>query len=366
MPPETTGRAIFISYRRDDAEGEAGRLFDDLVRAFDEKSVFMDVAGIQPGSDFRKAIDQNVASCGVLLAIVGPHWASITDAQGNHRLENDNDFVRLEIASALTRNVPVIPVLVHEAKMPSADVLPENLKDFSYRNSVELTHARWNSDVALLVEALRSYVHVAKEHETEPIHATVPVQLPPPQPPQPDESASAKSRTPLFAGIAVAVLLAVGAGVFAATHHSQQPAQTAPSPVPAPAPVTPPAPESAALTPFIGRWQNTAQLTPKDSLLRLVVSNGGSQMLVHAYGKCEAGPCDWGTQPAIVDGSKAVTSAYQLRNNPQEVQLERSATLTLEPSADGLGVTITNSYQDAGTHPPGKALTYTFARATGS
>ena len=65
-------RAIFISYRRTDSEGEAGRLFDDLVRAFGEDSVFMDVADISPGLDFRQAIDDNVASCGVLLAVIGP------------------------------------------------------------------------------------------------------------------------------------------------------------------------------------------------------------------------------------------------------------------------------------------------------
>src|SRR5271163_1026261 len=120
MAGEIQGRAIFISYRRDDSEGEAGRLFDDLVRAYGDDTVFMDVAGIQPGLDFRKAIDANVSSCGVLLAMIGSTWATVTDASGNRRLDNANDFVRLEIATALTRGTPVIPVLVHGAKMPSA------------------------------------------------------------------------------------------------------------------------------------------------------------------------------------------------------------------------------------------------------
>src|SRR5579859_7462419 len=108
------GRAIFISYRRDDSEGEAGRLFDDLVRSFGEDSVFMDVDGINPGMDFRKAIDDNVASCGVLLAMIGPTWATIKHGDAR-RLDDPNDFVRLEIASALSRNIAVIPVLVHDA-----------------------------------------------------------------------------------------------------------------------------------------------------------------------------------------------------------------------------------------------------------
>src|ERR1700735_1498522 len=113
------GRAIFISYRRDDTEGEAGRLFDDLVRAYGDNSVFMDVAGINPGIDFRKAIDDNVASCGVLLAMIGPTWTTIKSSSGDRRLDDANDFVRLEIASALARDVAVIPVLVHSARMPT-------------------------------------------------------------------------------------------------------------------------------------------------------------------------------------------------------------------------------------------------------
>ena len=192
---KSQGRAIFISYRRDDSEGEAGRLFDDLVRAYGDDSVFMDVAGIEPGLDFRKAIDANVASCGVLLAMIGPTWASVTDASGVRRLDNANDFVRLEIASALARQVAVIPVLVHGAHMPKLEELPDDLKDLRYRNSVELTHARWNSDVALLVGALKNYVSVNPSTQTETVHATIPVQLPAPQPPP---AASAKSRLPLM------------------------------------------------------------------------------------------------------------------------------------------------------------------------
>jgi hypothetical protein len=135
------GRAIFISYRRDDTEGEAGRLFDDLVRSFDEDSVFMDVSDIRPGVDFRKEIDANVASCGVLLAVIGPNWITMTGATGGRRLDDPNDFVRLEIASALARDIAVIPVLVHDARMPRPEDLPENLRDLAYRNSVEITHA---------------------------------------------------------------------------------------------------------------------------------------------------------------------------------------------------------------------------------
>src|SRR5437764_14587571 len=151
-------RAIFISYRRDDTEGYAGRLFEDLCERFGKDAVFMDVAGIEPGRDFRRAIEQQVASCGVLLAMIGKNWVGITDAQGRRRLDDPNDFVRLETGGALKRDIPVIPVLVSQARMPSAEQLPDDLKELAYRNGVELTHAKWASDVEFLLKAVMPYV----------------------------------------------------------------------------------------------------------------------------------------------------------------------------------------------------------------
>jgi hypothetical protein len=147
-------RAIFISYRREDAEGQAGRLFNDLVKQFGKQSVFMDVAAIEPGRDFRKIIDQHVASCGVLLALIGKNWVDARDQTGRRRLDDPLDFVRFETAAALKRDIPVIPVLVHGAAMPRADQLPPDLAELAFRNAIELTHARWNSDLTVLVEAL--------------------------------------------------------------------------------------------------------------------------------------------------------------------------------------------------------------------
>jgi hypothetical protein len=151
-------RAIFISYRREDTEGQAGRLFDELVRLFGEQSVFMDVAAIEPGRDFRKAIDEHIASCGVLLALMGKNWVDARDQAGRRRLEDPLDFVRLETAAALKRDIPVVPVLVHGASMPRADQLPEDLADLAFRNAIELTHARWNSDLTVLGKALSRYI----------------------------------------------------------------------------------------------------------------------------------------------------------------------------------------------------------------
>lgn len=161
-------RDIFISYRRNDAEGEAGRLFDELARKFGRRSLFMDVTTIEPGRDFRRVIDENVSTCGALLAIIGTNWLDVRNARGERRLDDPADFVRLETASALKRNIPVIPVLVRGAIMPPQEALPEDIKDLAYRSAVELTHVRWSGDLKVLVKALRPLVQQPGEQSRAP------------------------------------------------------------------------------------------------------------------------------------------------------------------------------------------------------
>jgi TIR domain len=129
------------------------------VAQFGERSVFMDVAGIEVGRDFRKAIDESVANCGVLLAMIGPAWLDEKNEKGERRLDDPGDFVRVETAAALRRGIPVVPVLLRGAKMPRSEQLPDDLKELSYRNCVELTHVRWKSDVQVLVGGLRSLLN---------------------------------------------------------------------------------------------------------------------------------------------------------------------------------------------------------------
>ena len=100
--------------------------------------------GIEPSKDFRRAIEENVSACGVLLAVIGRQWVTLADATGTPRLGRANDFVHLEIASALARN---IPVLVHGASMLLTESLPTDLQDLAFRNGVELTLPRWNRSV---------------------------------------------------------------------------------------------------------------------------------------------------------------------------------------------------------------------------
>jgi hypothetical protein len=118
----------------------------------------MDVDAIQPGRDFRKAINESIHKCSVLLAILGPGWLESKNALGQKRLEDESDFVRREIASALQLDIPVVPVLVRGAKMPSAEQLPQDLRELAYRNAVELAHARWKSDLHVLIRALKPYL----------------------------------------------------------------------------------------------------------------------------------------------------------------------------------------------------------------
>jgi hypothetical protein len=138
---------IFISYRRDDTQGEAGRLYDHLVQVFGNDSVFMDVTGIELGCDFRQAIDVQISSCDIVLVLIGKEWRS-------SRLDDPKDFVRIETGTALMRGIPVIPVLFKGARMPSEEELPSELKELHYRNAIEITHARWRTDILALNEAI--------------------------------------------------------------------------------------------------------------------------------------------------------------------------------------------------------------------
>jgi hypothetical protein len=146
---------IFISYRRTDSEGEAGRLFDDLKSVFGDDHVFIDVEGIDPGKDFRKEIEVAVGACDVLIAVIGKKWLNAVDEAGKLRLDDPQDFVRLETAAALRRDITVIPVLVQRVEMPRSDQLPSELKALAWRNGFELRHDRWNVDIAELIKKLK-------------------------------------------------------------------------------------------------------------------------------------------------------------------------------------------------------------------
>jgi len=146
--------SIFISYRRDDSAGFAGRLADALEASLGAGSVFRDVDDIAPGDDFVAAIERALASSAALLVVIGRHWLDATDTAGRRRLDQSQDFVRLEIELALQRGMRVIPVLVDRAAMPSEGDLPEAIAALARRQAVELDDSRWSADVERLVRSL--------------------------------------------------------------------------------------------------------------------------------------------------------------------------------------------------------------------
>ena len=131
----------------------------------------MDVDAIKPGLDFVKQLDAQVSQCDVLLALIGPHWLDGKDEKGGRRLDGDKDYVRIEIASALKRDIPVIPVLVHGAVMPAEDDLPEDLKPLTRRQALELRHTRFNADADAIRSALKDCLRHPKKRWVWPLVA---------------------------------------------------------------------------------------------------------------------------------------------------------------------------------------------------
>src|SRR6266446_901197 len=143
-----------MSYRREDTAYPAGWLYDRLAERFGIGQIFKDVDSIEPGDDFVEVISNAVGSCHVLLALIGDQWLTVTNAAGRRRIDDPHDFVRLEIESALARNIRVVPILVEGARMPGADDLPPSLAKLAYREALELSPNRFNSDLSRRLRVL--------------------------------------------------------------------------------------------------------------------------------------------------------------------------------------------------------------------
>jgi hypothetical protein len=156
---------VFISYRREDSGGFAGRIYDRLTSRLGRENVFFDVDTIPPGRDFVEVLSERVGKCDALLAVIGKHWLLSADSENHRRLDDPQDFVRIEIEAALSRNVPVIPVLVDGAAMPHPTDLPESLAKLVRRQAVEVSHARFDSDAERLTEALSQLEDEMRQRE---------------------------------------------------------------------------------------------------------------------------------------------------------------------------------------------------------
>ena len=147
---------IFICYRRGDTAGFARALYDRLVAKFGESRVFIDIdARIPPGQDFTKVIEERVSSCDVLVALMGKRWLAARRAR-QRRIDDPMDFVRLEIETALNREIPVIPALLEGANMARADQLPDSLATLPSLQAVQIAHERFDEDVKGFISASRT------------------------------------------------------------------------------------------------------------------------------------------------------------------------------------------------------------------
>ncbi|HSL45639.1 MAG TPA: toll/interleukin-1 receptor domain-containing protein [Anaerolineales bacterium] len=150
---------IFISYRRSDSADITGRIYDRLVDEFGRDPIFKDVDSIPLGVDFKEYLDQKVSECRVLLAVIGDRWVDARDAAGRKRLDDPEDFVRIEIESALRRDIPVIPLLVRGVQMPSEVDLPAGLQELVYRNGIPVRpDPDFHRDMDRLVAALKESI----------------------------------------------------------------------------------------------------------------------------------------------------------------------------------------------------------------
>jgi hypothetical protein len=208
---------IFISYRRDDSRGYAGRLQGDLSRRYTEEHVFRDVE-IPPGADFGEYITGLVDKCNVVLAIIGPRWLDARDREGERRIDDPQDWVRLEIERALARDgVEVIPVLVDGARLPPREELPASLLGLRRRNAFELSDSRWDYDLDQLGKHLdmllrgTSAIHLSP---TGPPPTPTAVQTPAPAPAPAPEPADHTTGA-VLAAAAVALLTAFPADLIA-------------------------------------------------------------------------------------------------------------------------------------------------------
>lgn len=212
---------IFISYRRQESTKDARSLYERLRGEFGREGVFIDLEGLDYGVDFVESLGRQLEGCRVLLALIGPHWLTAKDARGRRRIDDENDFVRIEVRTALERGIRVVPVLIDGAPMPVTEELPADLQRLVRLQALDLDFKRFDQDVGRLVSVLRKLLGQGE---------TRPQTLMSPPPPPPASSGHWKSVA------MVSVVVAAGAAGYAL--------KPGPVPVPVP-PVTeqvPPAP----------------------------------------------------------------------------------------------------------------------------
>jgi hypothetical protein len=281
---------VFISYRRQTAAGEARALFNDLVMRLGKGSVFMDVDSIALGRDFRRELEKTLASCDLMLVLIDREWTDIKDEAGRTRLNNPADFVRLEIETALRRDIIVTPVLVNGAHMPDAEQLPAEIKDLAYRNAFELSHNRWESDVEEMIKRLGLAAQGAKT-QVETNRPAV-------------GFVSRKKHWAFWTPIAACIIIALSIAAYSNSARisdlfkSDTPAKIDEPSQPAASShdTTSGASEAFGVSNYVGGWTNADPKTR--GIHRISVRNDNDKLMVQAWGRCHPTDCDWGAIPA--------------------------------------------------------------------
>jgi hypothetical protein len=205
---------IFISYRRDDVRGYAGRLSDALTDHFGDASIVRDIEALAPGVDYVEQIDRFISACDILLLLIGRDWLTIADDQQQRRIDDPTDEHRIEIAAALQRGLLVIPVLMDNARMPRLHDLPDEIAPLARRQSFEISEVRWKYDVQRLIRVLEQEIQ-RRDLTRRPAGAN-PGTLSPSAPPPPEPRFVAapplaeSSRAPSPIGRSLAYLIAAG------------------------------------------------------------------------------------------------------------------------------------------------------------
>ena len=172
LETEVTARRhrIFLNYRREDAAGHAGRLWSDLSLHFGESEVFLDVDRIAPGEDFALRLQTELKNCGVVLVVIGSRWLEQHD--GRRRIDEDDDYVRMEVRMALTSNLKIIPVLVHGAKIPTEEELPAEIRSLVRWQAISIDDARWKHDTRRLIDTIGRQAGIGRRIRFRPVGET--------------------------------------------------------------------------------------------------------------------------------------------------------------------------------------------------
>lgn len=204
---------VFISYRVQDTSGETGRLVDALKNHFEEDQIFMDIDKIEPGVDFTEVLSHSLDTCDVMLAIIGPNWQG-RNSNNLSRIKKPDDWVRLELSTALKRNIRVVPVLVDSASLPDVSELPEDLEGLSRRQTYEISNKRWRYDTEQLIHFLQHNIGVKPKRQVPRVQPSIQ--------PQP----GSKSGMPVWLKVIIGIFAFVGLlGIIGLIVESNEKAQ---------------------------------------------------------------------------------------------------------------------------------------------